>query len=94
MPTVLLCKGLLCALKWLNFQIILSFWITVYKHAMYKTGFQQALSICLKVPIMAVPVVEISSEGYKIKAELLQLNRTQFPSLGIFVSKKVGNQNK
>ena len=25
------------------------------------------------------------------KAELLQLNRTQFPSLGIFVSKKVGN---
>ena len=26
------------------------------------------------------------------KAELLQLNRTQFPSLGIFVSKKVGNQ--
>ena len=26
------------------------------------------------------------------KAELLQQNRTQFPSLGIFVSKKVGNQ--
>ena len=26
------------------------------------------------------------------KAELLQLNQTQFPSLGIFVSKKVGNQ--
>ena len=26
------------------------------------------------------------------KAELLQLNRTQFPSLGTFVSKKVGNQ--
>ena len=26
------------------------------------------------------------------KAELLQLNRTQFPSLGIFVSKKVGNR--
>ena len=26
------------------------------------------------------------------KAELLQLNRTQFPSLGIFVSKIVGNQ--
>ena len=26
------------------------------------------------------------------KAELLQLNRTQFSSLGIFVSKKVGNQ--
>ena len=25
------------------------------------------------------------------KAELLQLNRTQFPSLGIFVTKKVGN---
>jgi hypothetical protein len=25
------------------------------------------------------------------KAELLQLNHTQFPSLGIFVSKKVGN---
>ena len=25
------------------------------------------------------------------KAELLQLNRTQFPSLGIFGSKKVGN---
>ena len=26
------------------------------------------------------------------KAELLQLNRTQFSSLGIFVSKKVGNR--
>ena len=26
------------------------------------------------------------------KAELLQLNRTQFPSLGIFVSRKVGNR--
>ena len=26
------------------------------------------------------------------KAELLQLNRTQFPSLGIFISKKVGNR--
>jgi hypothetical protein len=26
------------------------------------------------------------------KAELLQLNRTQFLSLGIFVSKKVGNR--
>ena len=26
------------------------------------------------------------------KAELQQLNRTQFPSLGIFVSKKVGNR--
>jgi hypothetical protein len=33
--------------------------------------------------------------GFEIagaKAELLQLNRTQFPSLGIFVSKKVGNR--
>ena len=28
-----------------------------------------------------------------VKAELLQLNRTQVPSLGIFGSKKVGNQN-
>ena len=27
-----------------------------------------------------------------VKAELLQLNRTQFPSLGIFVSKKIGNR--
>ena len=26
------------------------------------------------------------------KAKLLQLNRTQFPSLDIFVSKKVGNR--
>ena len=26
------------------------------------------------------------------EAELLQLNQAQFPSLGIFVSKKVGNQ--
>ena len=26
------------------------------------------------------------------KAELLQLNCTQFPSLGIFIIKKVGNQ--
>ena len=30
--------------------------------------------------------------GNVAKAELLQLNCTQFPSLGIFVSKKVGNQ--
>ena len=29
-----------------------------------------------------------------IKAELLQLNRTQFSSLGIFISKKVGNRKK
>ena len=29
---------------------------------------------------------------YYTKAELLQLNRTQFPSLGIVFSKKVGNQ--
>ena len=28
------------------------------------------------------------------KAELLQLNRTQFPSLGTFVIKKVGHQKK
>ena len=28
------------------------------------------------------------------KAELLQLNRTQIPSLGIFVCKKVGNRKK
>ena len=31
---------------------------------------------------------------FQYKAELLQLNRIQFPSLGIFVSKKVGNQKK
>ena len=30
--------------------------------------------------------------GKIVKAELLQLNCTQFPSLGIFVSKKVGNR--
>ena len=29
---------------------------------------------------------------YGFKAELLQLNRTQFSSLGIFISKKVGNR--
>ena len=29
---------------------------------------------------------------HSTKAELLQLNRTQFPSLGILVSKKVGNR--
>ena len=33
-----------------------------------------------------------NSEASSIKAELLQLNRTQFPSLGIFVSKKIENQ--
>ena len=32
--------------------------------------------------------------GEGAKAELLQLNRTQFPSLGIFVSKKVANRKK
>ena len=30
--------------------------------------------------------------GRYFKAELLQLNRTQFPSLGIFVGEKVGNR--
>ena len=30
--------------------------------------------------------------GQNTKAELLQLTRTQFPSLGIFISKKVGNR--
>ena len=30
--------------------------------------------------------------NFKAKAELLQLNRTQSPSLGIFASKKVGNR--
>ena len=34
---------------------------------------------------------QVSRKGYKTKAELLQLNRTQFSSLGIFISKKVGN---
>jgi hypothetical protein len=29
---------------------------------------------------------------FSTKAELLQLNRTQFPSLGIFVSRKFGNR--
>ena len=32
------------------------------------------------------------TENVYNKAELLQLNCTQFPSLEIFVSKKVGNQ--
>ena len=32
------------------------------------------------------------SQKVRTKAELLQLNRTQFLSLGIFVSKKVGNR--
>ena len=30
--------------------------------------------------------------NFKAKAELLQLNCTQFSSLGIFISKKVGNR--
>ena len=34
----------------------------------------------------------IGTRALFYKAELLQLNRTQFPSLGIFVNKKVGNQ--
>ena len=33
-------------------------------------------------------------EGADGKAELLHLNRTQFPSLGIFINKKVGNRKK
>ena len=33
-----------------------------------------------------------TSNFSSFKAELLQLNCTQFPSLGFFVSKKVGNQ--
>ena len=33
-----------------------------------------------------------NKKGWCPKAELLRLNHTQFPSLGIFVSKKVGNQ--
>ena len=35
---------------------------------------------------------KICSNTQPHKAELLQLNRTQIPSLGIFVSKKVRNQ--
>ena len=31
-------------------------------------------------------------QTFDVKAELLQLNRTQLPSLGIFVNKKVGNR--
>ena len=38
------------------------------------------------------PVVPIGNSHKGAKAELLQLSRTQFPSLGIFVSKKVGNR--
>ena len=34
---------------------------------------------------------KLDSKTLSTKAELLQLNRTQFPSLGIFGSKKVGN---
>jgi hypothetical protein len=38
--------------------------------------------------------IEKSGQMNAHKAELLQLNRTQFPSLGIFASKKVGNWKK
>ena len=37
-------------------------------------------------------IAPLSESGKIDKAELLQLNRTQFSSLGIFESKKVGNQ--
>ena len=46
----------------------------------------------LKPVSISIYVVKFPKKGYKIKAESLHLNRTQFPSLGIFVSKKVGNR--
>jgi hypothetical protein len=48
--------------------------------------------------VLLVHIIKITSFSLchfmpqaQYKAELLQLNRTQFPSLGIFFSKKVGN---
>jgi hypothetical protein len=35
--------------------------------------------------------LQVNGRGQAAKAELLQLNRTQFSSLGIFICKKVGN---
>ena len=37
---------------------------------------------------------KIKKKLYFSKAEFLQLNRTQFPSLGFFVSKKIGKLKK
>ena len=51
-----------------------------------KFAFLKCLHICYCCAIAQWTMLSI------IKAELLQLNRTQFPSLGIFVSKKVGNR--
>ena len=33
-----------------------------------------------------------ADQQMSLELNLLQLNRTQFPSMGIFVGKKVGNQ--
>ena len=44
----------------------------------------------VRICLLLVFVIETLFHG--CKAELLQLNRTQFPSLGIFISKKVGNR--
>jgi hypothetical protein len=46
--------------------------------------------ICYAVVLLSrIRILGLSR--FDSKAELLQLNRTQFPSLRIFVSKKVGN---
>ena len=48
----------------------------------------------MRVWIFALMYVSDISVLAVLKAELLQLNHTQFSSLGIFVSKKVGNRKK
>ena len=52
--------------------------------------------MCHDHPLNIIAEVEIvlSLPQVVCKAELLQLNRTQFLSLGIFVSKKVGDRKK
>ena len=45
-----------------------------------------------KLTLAPIPLNAVAKSETVLKLNyLLQLNRTQFPSLGIFVSKKVGN---
>ena len=59
-------------------------------------------SICFNPPSYSIvaqarnleleKITYLKKFGSNTKAELLQLNRTQFSSLGIFISKNVGNR--
>ena len=65
----------------------------------YEKGFMQRLKkTCINqfspkiIEELRKTPIFLHHELFTAKAELLQLDRTQYSSLGIFVSKKVGNR--